>query len=790
MADRRVLLIDTDKQFHEVLRRSLHPYGVDVQVVSDGSDGVARAIEVKPELIFIAVDLPDKAGYGICNKIRRGATRGIPVALITSTVAPSDFEQHRKLPKGHADAYFDKRTLDQDELVRRIDELITLGPPVAEEEFPVEDIPFEDDAVAVEEEMAVDQVDEDTGYDRTRISAVVDPSIDQETESAFAGLVDTPIEEDFEHDDQPATHVRSAIDPSVFSAGNAEAAPPAAPDQTGEIDLGLDAVAEAANEESGRVEQDDRGDDGRVAELQAEIARLRKDLEDARKAAPAAGGGQAGSVFSREREFLNLRELINRKEKEILDLKEEVDARDRQILNGKDKIRELERKLRDSDTKNLEVEGQLVTANETIEAVTGERDQALEREKGLRTRLDVSQGELRKANEKIAELEKKAAAEARAHADELSRRDAAAAEARRQAEDALAKARAEAEHALAAADERRKNELAQQKKELEDERAGVVAAMEADREAEIASLEKASEEAAAAMREEHAGEIAALHAAQEEAIAKKDREQRDALARAAQEREAALQKAEERRVADLRDAAERRQADLAAAEERRESELAAAAEEMRQALAAAEQRREKELADAESRRQREIRDLEAQHAAALAAAADDKRQTLAAAEARREKELGEAEARRSVEIANLNQEHEETMRGLVAAHDEQVAELKAEIDALTKALGSARDAIRSLEQDLGSAKHTIGERDAHIGRLVADVAQRDERIAAQKAEIEDLERQNAGFQEQILKAYQKIKSDEATVAKAKKAMAVALTLLDEQHGGPGQQSPA
>ncbi len=46
--------------------------------------------------------------------------------------------------------------------------------------------------------------------------------------------------------------------------------------------------------------------------------------------------------------------------------------------------------------------------------------------------------------------------------------------------------------------------------------------------------------------------------------------------------------------------------------------------------------------------------------------------------------------------------------------------------------------------------------------------------------IADLESQIAGLQEQMLKAFRKMKGDEETVGRAKKALAVALTLLDEQ----------
>src|SRR5205823_918072 len=65
-----------------------------------------------------------------------------------------------------------------------------------------------------------------------------------------------------------------------------------------------------------------------IANLENEVDRLRTQLDDAKRTSAVP------TQFSREREFLNLREVINRKEKEILDLREEVDAKDRVMLGG------------------------------------------------------------------------------------------------------------------------------------------------------------------------------------------------------------------------------------------------------------------------------------------------------------------------------------------------------------------------------------------------------------------------------------------------------------------------
>ncbi|HVV82345.1 MAG TPA: hypothetical protein VHE35_04670, partial [Kofleriaceae bacterium] len=72
------------------------------------------------------------------------------------------------------------------------------------------------------------------------------------------------------------------------------------------------------------------------------------------------------------------------------------------------------------------------------------------------------------------------------------------------------------------------------------------------------------------------------------------------------------------------------------------------------------------------------------------------------------------------------------------------------------------------------------ERDRALVEHQAAIKQRDEHLAEAAAQLDELERENATYQEQVLKAHQKIKADEALVARAKKALAIALTSLDEQ----------
>src|SRR5262249_10078884 len=131
-------------------------------------------------------------------------------------------------------------------------------------------------------------------------------------------------------------------------------------------------------------------------------------------------------------------------------------------------------------------------------------------------------------------------------------------------------------------------------------------------------------------------------------------------------------------------------------------------------------------------------------------------------------------------IDSLTGEHDRRTKDTASAHAKAVGDLTGERDELKRGLSSTRDALKRNETELGAAVQTIADRNAELRAHAAAIAERDQRIAELRKEIESLEHENASYQEQVLRAYQKIKADEATVARARKAMAIALTVLDDQ----------
>ena len=793
MAARRLLLIDSDTDFQQLLENRLGPHGFVVLTPPDPGNPLGQVNELKPAIIVIAVELPDKIGYALCNKAKKGPASHVPVVLVTSTVPASGFKSHRKL-KVHADEYIDKRTMTDDEVLRVVDQLVGLGnyvPPAGDdmdvEELDVDDFDMAEEVDHGDNEFAADDSDPATpvpvpvpvldhrsagsagersggfqesafGVDVDDLADEIDRAMDEvsgvremphvlfamnsglataavdddvlssadppgrelelpadggefgdntavalppEVPEPLEAVEEEPIPPPMMHASHPAPEVEAA-QPPVDDDLPAEPAVPVAMPAVGsgaELDLGLEEVASQAEEEKSGAH--DRRFQIRALQLEEEISRLKAQLDDARRQ-PATGGS-----FSREREFLNLREVINKKEKEILELRENLAARDGEILKFRQTIRELWQERTDLDEKNVELEREMLDKRERVEELEAERDRLAEQKATTERVLAAARGELTRANEELV-------------AERAARREEMASLARERTR-AVDELRQELE------EERARAEQALQEKYGRDLRTLKEAYDETAREKEAEAERRIEDERAAAetRREQEMAELMRSHA---ETIERLEREK-------AAERAAAVTAAETRRDNDL---------------------------------AEAERRRENEVAEADRRRVMELADVEKRRAADLAAA-DEKR--AAAENALVEKFEGERAA--------LQQEHREEL----AAFDKRIAERNAAVTTLELT-------VRGLEGDLEEARGADRSRVETIESLHRLLADRDHRLSTQRAELDELERVHRGYQDQILLAQQKIRADESTVSRARKALAVALTVLDEtpapaREAGPG-----
>tara|TARA_B100000902_G_scaffold399870_1_gene473203 strand:+ start:31629 stop:32300 length:672 start_codon:yes stop_codon:yes gene_type:complete len=70
MSNKRILLVDDEKDILEFLSYNLEKEGYDVMTANNGIIGLDLAIKYKPDLIILDVMMPEMDGIEVCEKIR------------------------------------------------------------------------------------------------------------------------------------------------------------------------------------------------------------------------------------------------------------------------------------------------------------------------------------------------------------------------------------------------------------------------------------------------------------------------------------------------------------------------------------------------------------------------------------------------------------------------------------------------------------------------------------------------------------------------------------------------
>jgi DNA-binding response OmpR family regulator len=823
MADQIALCIEPDNATADQLRRLLEPRGFEVKNIPNGDEAMEWGRVQRPAVIILSVE-PKKIGYAICNKLRRSPSlREVPLVLISGEETLATFEQHRKL-KSHADEYLLK-PLDGEDLLAKVGGLVNVSLTSADrlDDDEVHELDADSDIVLAEdddidivssastEEEQTMAVDPNSSYGAVVESANprdtseenLAPSdeppttpfdgekFDPETQAAFAALEagspegGSPQASDlvdlrnlWSDDDLPpnlgweqppagagpkpggaaasdAATLFGDLDPDAYRTGETLGPEPVA--HAGLVGLGLpggggdavpptlDEVAfdDVATDGGGRfVSEGPAGgagagsvDDARVREAEArnselearihslenERLTLRKEIEEARERFTQS------ATFSKEREFLGLREIINKKEKDILDLRDALDAKERQILDHKDKIRELERARRDLEESTIGFEQNLVAANERAAELVQDREKSSEREKGLKARLDDAHVELRKAHDEIDAIKKRAAQ------DELRGRSD------------LDRLRGEMETRLAELEEAHRAEVAR----FSDESGQALASAEAARQAELARIEVA-----------HRVEVESL----------------------------------QRRLAEEQaQAGERLSTEVSKLRKEHEKAIAAAREEQAIQLASERQSYEALTEQKERDHRNEILGMRRRHEEEASAAEERRQRDIAEQEGRRIAELESAETRRRTELTSRDEEHHLRVTEIERRHLTEMTDLtekhRADFDQALGRAARAEGELAARVQEIEQAYRRLAGLEADIDEARAELSNREVRLAQGRDRVAELEAKVADYEDQIVRAFQRIRADERTTEKTRRALAVALALLDERQSAPAPSSP-
>jgi CheY-like chemotaxis protein len=97
---KKILIVDDNADFREIVRRNLGLKGYEVLEAEDAKEGIALASGRKPDLILMDIRLPSKKrGIGAAKLIRKDdRTRDIPIIFVTGYLEGEEAGEVKSIP--------------------------------------------------------------------------------------------------------------------------------------------------------------------------------------------------------------------------------------------------------------------------------------------------------------------------------------------------------------------------------------------------------------------------------------------------------------------------------------------------------------------------------------------------------------------------------------------------------------------------------------------------------------------------------------------------------------------
>ena len=116
----RILLVEDEPEVLELYKLKLTLDGYDVLTAVNGQEGLKKAIEEKPEMIFLDIKMPEMDGFEVLKRLRsEPKTKSVPVIIL------SNFDEQEMIEKGltlGANEYLVKSQFTPEEISGKADE--------------------------------------------------------------------------------------------------------------------------------------------------------------------------------------------------------------------------------------------------------------------------------------------------------------------------------------------------------------------------------------------------------------------------------------------------------------------------------------------------------------------------------------------------------------------------------------------------------------------------------------------------------------------------------------------
>ena len=127
MNNRKIMIVDDDKNICELLRLYLEKEGYETMIAHDGEEAFEKFESWKPDMLLLDVMMPKQDGWETCRKIR--AVGSVPIIMVTAK--GDTFDKVLGLELG-ADDYIEK-PFDMREVVARIKAVLRRADSAAKE---------------------------------------------------------------------------------------------------------------------------------------------------------------------------------------------------------------------------------------------------------------------------------------------------------------------------------------------------------------------------------------------------------------------------------------------------------------------------------------------------------------------------------------------------------------------------------------------------------------------------------------------------------------------------------
>ncbi|HEX8794023.1 MAG TPA: response regulator [Polyangiaceae bacterium] len=701
----KVLVFESDPAFAGELRNELGKLGCATTVVDDGNVGLQQAASDRPDLILLSIELPRMNGFSVCNKLKKDASlKDVPLIIMSSESSDETFEQHKKL-RTRAEDYVHK-PIAFGELLQHIQGFVQLAPAPGGDG---------DSGIVIDDEIEIGSTDYLEDDEGTQIASrppnmqvlasasatkrniePVDADVDAFADAAFGRLTgaDAPgaVAEARPMVERPAPvhngapeSITSPAAPASALGGQprrpsvapmrASSKPPAAVDLAEYERLRVELEGQKARlADTERALSDARGEADKLRIDAGESERLQREVDELK--AKLLSGAKTSGISSRE--FLDLREALNKKDKEILSLKEQLTKKDHANVEAQDRALALEREKADIEDKQLVLEREIAELKEKTETLALDKDTAKKAADDFKARFEKSRSEIETKERQLSEMRGK-------HVEESVANEAKLAAARAELDQTLANERAENARAVDLVEQRRRADIEQARADRE----GALTELreQADHDKQEALTAQAEK-----LRQENDGKMAALHRAHQQEIERQKNEAAQAIGTMTAEAKAEAEKRAEAALGQQRTEYEEK---IKSLENDRDARLAAS-----------EAKASREVGEANDKLAKLDMDLSATRGE-LASLREDKEK---------------AETESTAKVADL---------------EKSLAELKSAREELEKKVATSEARLATLEAEMAAARQELGEAKQ---KLATETSRAEKAHAKWEADRQSLER--------------------------------------------------